>query len=75
VDAIVRCAGPRVFQCSTKVEAARSGDLAYETGTFEESFKDASGKTVRALGKYVVVRKKQASGQWKAILDVFNTDQ
>lgn len=60
---------------ATKVEAARSGDLAYETGTFEESFKDGSGKTVRAVGKYVVVWKKQASGQWKAILDVFNTDR
>ena len=26
-------------------------------------------------GKYVVVWKKQPSGQWKAIVDVFNTDQ
>jgi ketosteroid isomerase-like protein len=42
---------------ATKVEAARSGDLAYETGAFEESSKDGSGKTVRAVGKYVVVWK------------------
>ncbi len=60
---------------ATKVEAARSGDLAYETGTFEESFKDAAGKPVRVVGKYVVVWKKQANGQWKAVADIFNTDQ
>jgi ketosteroid isomerase-like protein len=60
---------------ATKVEAARSGDLAYETGTFEESFKDEAGKPVRVIGKYVVVWKKQPNGQWKALVDIFNTDQ
>lgn len=60
---------------ATKVEAARSGDLAYETGTFEESFKDATGNPVRVAGKYVVVWKKQTGGQWKAVVDIFNTDQ
>lgn len=60
---------------ATKVEAAKSGDLAYETGTFAESFKDAAGKPVQIAGKYVVVWKKQANGQWKAVVDIFNTDQ
>jgi len=60
---------------ATKVEVARSGDLAYETGTFEESFKDAKGGPVKVVGKYVVVWKKQPGGQWKAIIDIFNTDQ
>ena len=60
---------------ATKVEAARSGDLAYETGTFEESFKDANAQPVKVVGKYVVVWKKQPTGQWKAILDIFNADQ
>jgi ketosteroid isomerase-like protein len=60
---------------ATKIEAARSGDLAYETGTFEESFSDADGKPVRLVGKYVVVWKKQPDGQWKAIVDIFNTDE
>ena len=59
---------------ATKVEVARSGDLAYETGTFEESFKDAQGSPVKVVGKYVVVWKKQPGGQWKAIIDIFNTD-
>ncbi len=60
---------------ATKVEAARSGDLAYETGTFEESFTDATGNPVHVTGKYVVVWKKQTGGQWKAVVDIFNTDQ
>jgi len=60
---------------TTKIEAARSGDMAYETGTFEESFKDPKGKPVSISGKYVVVWKKQANGQWKAFADIFNTNQ
>jgi ketosteroid isomerase-like protein len=60
---------------ATKVEVARSGDLAYETGTFEESFKDDKGQPVKVVGKYVVVWKKQPTGQWTAIIDIFNTDQ
>ena len=60
---------------ATKVEVARSGDLAYEIGTFEESFKDDKGSPVKVVGKYVVVWKKQPGGQWKAIIDIFNTDQ
>src|SRR5438105_11103845 len=60
---------------ATKVEVARSGDLAYETGTFDESFKDDKGQPVKVVGKYVVVWKKQPGGQWKAIIDIFNTDQ
>src|SRR5437667_10539727 len=60
---------------ATKVEVARSGDLAYEIGTFEESFKDTKGTPVKLVGKYVVVWKKQAGGEWKAIVDIFNTDQ
>lgn len=60
---------------ATKVEVAKSGDLAYEIGTFQESFKDDKGNPVKLVGKYVVVWKKQPTGQWKAIVDIFNTDK
>ena len=60
---------------STKVEAARSGDLAYEVGTFDLTLGDPKGKTTTNHGKYVVVWKKQESGEWKATADIFNTDQ
>ena len=59
---------------ATKVEVARSGDLAYLTGTYELTENDASGKPVNDRGKYVEVWKKQADGKWKAVADMFNSD-
>jgi len=59
---------------STKIEVARSGDLAYEIGTYELTGNDAKGRPQTAKGKYVVVWKKQA-GSWKAAADIFNADQ
>lgn len=59
---------------STKIEVARSGDIAYEVGTFELAANDAKGKPQTTKGKYVVVWKKQA-GSWKAAADIFNADQ
>jgi uncharacterized protein (TIGR02246 family) len=57
------------------IEVAASGDLAWETGTFALEMKDARGKPATTTGKYVVVWKKQPGGQWKAVADIFNTDQ
>jgi uncharacterized protein (TIGR02246 family) len=59
----------------TKIEVAKSGDLAYDVGTFELKANDAQGSTVTQVGKYVVVWKKQSDKQWKAILDMFSTDK
>ncbi len=59
---------------TTRIEVARSGDLAYEVGTFELTGNDAKGKPQTTKGKYVVAWKKQA-GSWKAAADIFNADQ
>ncbi|GAC1432275.1 MAG: hypothetical protein NVS1B11_10670 [Terriglobales bacterium] len=59
----------------TKVEVASGGDLAYEIGTFELTANDAQGKASTTPGKYVVVWKKQAKGDWKAAADIFNTNK
>jgi len=59
---------------TTDVVAAKSGDLAYETGTFELTQKDTQGQPMTTQGKYVVVWKKQR-GEWKAVADIFNTDK
>jgi uncharacterized protein (TIGR02246 family) len=58
-----------------KIEVARSGDLAYEIGTFDLTLADQTGKTTAHRGKYVVAWKKQGNGEWKAGADIFNTDQ
>jgi len=55
---------------TTAVQVARSGDMAYELGTY--SMTTTNPKTKKAAtekGNYVVVWKKQADGKWKAIVD------
>jgi ketosteroid isomerase-like protein len=60
---------------TTKIEVARSGDLAYQRGTYVLSAQDDRGKLTQSAGKFVVVWKKQSDGQWKAIIDIDNADQ
>jgi ketosteroid isomerase-like protein len=57
-----------------KAGVARSGELGYTSGTYEQRFKNASGKTVLDKGKYLTVWKKQADGTWKVLFDMFNSD-
>jgi uncharacterized protein (TIGR02246 family) len=52
-----------------RVEVSRSGDLAYEIGTYRLAMKGAQDR-----GKFVVVWKKQPDGQWKVAADIFNSD-
>jgi uncharacterized protein (TIGR02246 family) len=59
----------------TKIEVAKSGDLAYDIGTFELKANDPQGNATTTIGKYVVVWKKQPDKQWRAIADIFNTDK
>jgi len=53
---------------------ARSGELGYTSGAYQFNFKDASGKTISDRGKYLMVWKKQARGEWKVLLDMNNSD-
>jgi ketosteroid isomerase-like protein len=53
---------------------AKSGDLGFTTGTYEDSYKGPDGKLVTEKGKYVCIWKKQADGSWKAIHDTWNSD-
>ena len=57
------------FEANTVV-VARSGDLAYETGTYTMTMSDARKKPATEKGHYVVVWQKQADGAWKVMLDV-----
>jgi ketosteroid isomerase-like protein len=66
--------GAAISWKATKVEVAKSGDLAYVSGTYEETMTDASGKPVNDRGKYVEIFKKQPDGTWKAVADIWNSD-
>ena len=66
--------GAAISWKATKVEVAKSGDLAYVSGTYEETTTDASGKPVNDRGKYLEVWEKQADGKWKCGADMWNSD-
>ncbi len=57
----------------SKVQVARSGDLAYETGEYEMTLNDKKGKPQTVKAKYVVVWGKQSDGNWKALVDAPTT--
>lgn len=59
---------------ATKVEVAKSGDLACLSGTYELTMNDASGKPVNDRGKYCEIWEKQADGKWKCGTDIWNSD-
>ena len=59
---------------ANKVGVARSGELGYTSGTYDLSYKDASGKTISDKGKCLTVWKKEADGSWKVLSDMFNSD-
>jgi len=60
---------------NTGVEVARSGDLAWDHGSYEFTGKNKKGQTETERGKYLTIWKKQTDGTWKAIGDMDNTDQ
>ena len=66
--------GAAISWKTTKVELARSGELAYSSGTYEFTMNDASGKPVPDHGKYLEVWKKQPDGDWKVVADIWNSD-
>ena len=66
--------GAAISWKATKVEVAKSGDLACVSGTYEETMTDASGKSAKDHGKYVEVWEKQADGNWKCGADIWNSD-
>jgi ketosteroid isomerase-like protein len=61
-------------EITKKIEVARSGDLAYQLGTYTLTVRAEKGKRAHSTGKFVVVWKKQADGEWKAIADIDNAD-
>jgi len=65
---------PAISWEPTKVEVARSGDLAYSWGKGKVSAKDKKGKVTETTMKYVSVWKKQADGTWKIAVDTMVPD-
>jgi uncharacterized protein (TIGR02246 family) len=59
---------------STKVDVAKSGDLAYAQGTYSMTMTDPkSHAPATDRGKYITVFKKQGDS-WKAVEDMLSSD-
>lgn len=63
------------FKISWKTTSAGvDNNTGFTAGTYEDSLKDADGKTVTETGKYLCVWRKGSDGKWKAIHDMWNSD-
>ena len=60
---------------SSKVDVAKSGDLAYTQGSYTMSFTDPQTRQViNDHGSYVTTYRKQPDGSWKAVADIATSD-
>ena len=49
-----------------------SGDLAYDSGDFEETLTNrANGSKIASKGSYIIIFKRQANGSWKIVQHVW----
>lgn len=67
--------GATLTWSATRVAVSKSGDMAYVSGTYQLSGKDASGKPTSDKGKYLTVWEKKGDGSWKCGADTWNSDQ
>lgn len=72
-EALMATPGYALTFATTKVEVARSGDLAYDVGNYELTINDKKGKPQVEKCKYLVVWQKQPSGNWKVLVDSATT--
>ena len=59
---------------TTEVVVAASGDFAYSTGMNQIQMTMPDGSMMTDTGKGLTVWKKQADGNWKVAVDIFNSD-
>lgn len=51
-----------------------SGDLAYGRGAYTLLMRSPEGGDIEDVGKYIVCYRRQDDGTWKAVSDIFNSD-
>ena len=54
---------------------ASAGDLAYGRGRYALALSPSGGEPVQDVGKYIVVYRRQPNGTWRAVSDIFNSDE
>jgi uncharacterized protein (TIGR02246 family) len=74
----IRASYPPGFSANwqlTKVEVARSGEIAYTIGTSEVTMPGPSGTPITRKGKWLGIWKRQADGTWKCAVDIPNFNE
>ena len=51
-----------------------SGNVAYEVGAFSRTLRPRHGAPFQENGKYVVIYRLTGSGEWRAVVEMFNSD-
>lgn len=59
---------------TTDITISQDGTLAYTIGKNKTTFNDVQGKQVTVHGKAITVWRKEPSGVWKCVIDIWNED-
>jgi ketosteroid isomerase-like protein/heme-degrading monooxygenase HmoA len=59
---------------TTAVNVSPDGTFAYATGTNQTTMNDSQGRQIIIHGKAVTVWRKESSGDWKCVVDIWNDD-
>ncbi len=73
-EELLEAPGAAIKWTSAKVEVAKSGEIGYVRGTYEQTMNNPGGEPVTERGKYVEIFKKQADGSWKCAVDIWSSD-
>lgn len=57
------------------IVVSESGDIAYEVGTYTWTGPAPDGTTITDTGKYVAIWEPTGTGEWKIVVDTWNSDQ
>ena len=72
VEAAMKLPGFTISWEPVSVHVARSGDLAYMIERNTTTLKDSTGKQVTTYGKVVTVWRKDSTGTWRNVVDMWN---
>jgi len=56
------------------ISVAESGDLGYTAGVYNSKMEVRSGGVEEEPGKWVSVWRRDARGNWRIVMDIYNTD-
>jgi ketosteroid isomerase-like protein len=56
-------------QAVIRSETSDSGELQYVLSAYESEAKDATGKPVKRVGRYLTIKRKQPGGSWRVVLN------